>query len=296
MIRDRDFKNSLIDALIYLVLALFLLSCLLPFIHELAVSLSSRADVAASRVGLLPVNLTFDNYGAVGTKDRFLDSVLISLLRLVIAVPATLLMIVITAYPLSMDRIPMPGRQAFMAIMIFLNLFQVGLIPRFLSYKALGLTDNFAVYIIPLLINTFNVILVANFFRGLPFELVESAMLDGASHFDILFKIMVPLSTPMLATISLFTVVQHWNSWFDGIIFMRDVKLWPLQSYLYTMLTNQQLSGEFGAHRFSGVWPNVSPAGAEAAMVFFAVLPVLIMYPLLQRYIISGMTLGAVKE
>ncbi|RPH61046.1 MAG: carbohydrate ABC transporter permease [Chloroflexi bacterium] len=296
MIRDRGFKNFLIDALIYLVLALFLLSCLLPFIHELAVSLSSRADVAASRVGLLPVNLTFDNYGAVGTKDRFLDSVLISLLRLVIAVPATLLMIVITAYPLSMDRIPMPGRQAFMAIMIFLNLFQVGLIPRFLSYKALGLTDNFAVYIIPLLINTFNIILVANFFRGLPFELVESAMLDGANHIQILFKIMVPLSTPMLATISLFTIVQHWNSWFDGIIFMRDVKLWPLQSYLYTMLTNQQLSGEFGAHRFSGIWPNVSPAGAEAAMVFFAVLPVLIMYPLLQRYIISGMTLGAVKE
>lgn len=211
MIHDRGFKNFLIDAFIYIVLALVLISCLLPFIHELAISLSSRVDVVANRVGLLPVNLTFDNYGAVGTKDRFIDAVLISLLRLVIAVPVTLFMIVITAYPLSLDRIPMPGRQTFMAILIFLNLFQVGLIPRFLSYKALGLTDNFAVYIIPLLINTFNVILVANFFRNLPFELIESAMLDGASHFDILFKIMVPLSKPMLATISLFTIVQHWN-------------------------------------------------------------------------------------
>ncbi len=296
MIRDRGFKNFLIDAFIYTVLALVLISCLLPFIHELAVSLSSRVDVVANKVGLLPVNLTYDNYGAVGTKDRFIDSIWISLLRVGIAVPLTLFMIVITAYPLSMDRIPMPGRKTFMAVLIFLNMFQVGLIPRFLSYKALGLTDNFAVYIIPLLINTFNVILVANFFRGLPFELVESAMLDGASHFDILFKIMIPLSTPMLATISLFTIVQHWNSWFDGIIFMRNVKLWPLQSYLYSMLTNQQLSGEFAGHRFSGVWPNVSPAGAEAAMVFFAVLPVLILYPLVQRYIISGMTLGAVKE
>lgn len=296
MIHERGFKNFLIDTLIYIVLALVLISCLLPFIHELAISLSSRVDVVANRVGLLPVNLTFDNFGAVGTKDRFIDAVLISLLRLVIAVPVTLFMIVITAYPLSLDRIPMPGRQTFMAILIFLNLFQVGLIPRFLSYKAIGLTDNFAVYIIPLLINTFNVILVANFFRNLPFELIESAMLDGASHFDILFKIMVPLSKPMLATISLFTIVQHWNSWFDGIIFMRDIKLWPLQSYLYSMLTNQQLSGEFSGHRFSGIWPNVSPAGAEAAMLFFAVIPVLIMYPLLQRYIISGMTLGAVKE
>jgi putative aldouronate transport system permease protein len=296
MIHERGFKNFLIDAFIYIVLALVLISCVLPFIHELAISLSSRVEVVANRVGLLPVNPTLDNFGAVGTKDRFIDAVLISLLRLVIAVPVTLFMIVITAYPLSMDRIPMPGRQTFMAILIFLNMFQVGLIPRFLSYKALGLTDNFAVYIIPLLINTFNVILVANFFRNLPFELVESAMLDGASHFDILFKIMVPLSKPMLATISLFTIVQHWNSWFDGIIFMRDIKLWPLQSYLYSMLTNQQLSGEFSGHRFSGIWPNVSPAGAEAAMLFFAVIPVLIMYPLLQRYIISGMTLGAVKE
>ena len=296
MIQDRSLKNILIDAFIYIILALVLLSCLLPFIHELAVSLSSRVDVVANRVGLLPVNFTLDNYGAVGTKDRFLDSIVVSLLRVGVAVPLTLFMIVMTAYPLALDRIAMPGRNAFMAIMIFLNMFQVGLIPRFLSYRMLGLTDNLAVYIVPLLINTFNIILVANYFRGLPFELVESAMLDGATHFDVLFRIMVPLSKPMLATISLFTIVQHWNSWFDAIIFMRDVKLWPLQSYLYSMLTNQQLSGEFSGHRFSGIWPNVSPAGAEAAMVFFAVIPVLIMYPLLQRYIISGMTLGAVKE
>jgi putative aldouronate transport system permease protein len=296
MIRDRSFKNFLIDAFIYITMALVLLSCLLPFVHELSVSLSSRVDVVANKVGLLPVNMTLDNYGAVGTKDRFIDSLWISLLRVGIGVPLTLLMVVITAYPLAMDRIPMPGRKTFMAILIFLNMFQVGLIPRFLSYRMLGLTDNFAVYIVPLLINTFNIILVANFFRGLPFELIESAMLDGASHFDVLFKIMVPLSKPILATIGLFSIVQHWNMWFDGIIYMRDVKLWPLQSYLYSMLTNQQLSGEFSGHRFSGIWPNVSPAGAEAAMFFFAVIPVLIMYPLVQRYIISGMTLGAVKE
>jgi putative aldouronate transport system permease protein len=139
------------------------------------------------------------------------------------------------------------------------------------------------------------VILVVNFFRGISYELVESAMLDGANHLNILFKVMVPLSKPVLATISLFTIVRHWNAWFDGIIYLRDVKLWPLQSYLYSMLTTQQLATEYAAFRFSGIFPNVSPHGAEAAMVFFAILPIIIVYPFLQRYFVSGMQLGAVK-
>ncbi len=296
MLLERSLKYRILDLLIYIVLGLFFLSCVLPFIHELAVSLSGRTVVAANKVGLLPVDFTWDNYLAVSAKDQFTQSLLISILRVLIAVPATLLIVVATAYPLAMDRIPMPGRRLFLAIMVFLNLFQVGLIPRFLSYKNLGLTDNFAVFILPLLLNTFNVILVMNFFRGIPYEMVEAAMLDGATHWDVLTRVMMPLSAPILATISLFTIVTHWNSWFDGIIYMRSMKMWPLQSYLYTMLTNAQLSSEFAGHRFSGIFPNVSPDGAEAAMVFFAVIPVLIIYPLLQRYIISGMTLGSVKE
>ncbi len=296
MVRERGLKVRLVDLFIYLILALILLSTVLPFLHELSVSVSGRSAVLANKVGLFPIDFTTDNYSAVATKDRFPTSLVISILRVVIAVPATLLIVVATAYPIAMDRIPMPGRKTFLSIMIFLNLFQVGLIPRFLSYRALGLTDNFAVYIFPLLLNTFNIILVANFFRGIPFDLVESAMLDGATHWGVLTKVMLPLSKPILATVALFTIVFHWNSWFDGIIFMRDVKLWPLQSYLYTMVSGQQLASEFAGHRFSGVYPNVSPAGAEAALIFFAVIPVLIIYPLVQRFIISGMTLGAVKE
>ena len=296
MIRERSFSYKVIDALIYLVLFLILLSCVIPFVHEIAVSFSTRTAVTSDKVGLWPVGLSMDNYGAIISKDRFTRSALISILRVVIAVPSTLLVVILTAYPLSQDRIPMPGRKIFIAIMIFANLFQVGLIPRYLSYMSLGLVDNFAVLILPLLLNTFNVILVSNFFRGIPHELLESAMLDGATHWDILTKVMVPLSKPVLATISLFVIVQHWNAWFDGIIYMRNIKLWPLQSYLYTMLTNQEINSEYSAYRFSGQWPNVSPKGAEAAMILFAILPVLVIYPFLQRFIISGMTLGAVKE
>ena len=296
MIRERGFKNTFFDILIYLVLIITFLSCVLPFMHILAVSISGRTAVTADRVNLWPLTVNLDNYGAVATKSRFITSFMISIIRVVIAIPATLVLVALTAYPLALDRIHLPGRGAFISIMIFANMFDIGLIPRYLSYKNLGLIDNFAVLILPALLATFNIIMAINFFRGIPYELVESAMLDGATHLDILFKVMIPLSTPVLATIALFTFVRHWNSWFDGIIYLRNVNLWPLQSYLYSMLTTQQVAGEYAAYRFSGKWPNVSPHGAEAAMIIFAIIPILIIYPILQRYFITGMTLGAVKQ
>jgi putative aldouronate transport system permease protein len=296
MIRERSLQYKLVDGFIYIVLALIFLSCVLPFVHQLAVSFSSRPANTADRVGLLPVGFNLDNYGAVITRDRFLNSLLVSCLRVGVAVPLTLLVVALTAYPLALDRIRMPGRKAFMAIMIFANLFQVGLIPRYLSFKNLGLIDNFFVLIFPLLLNTFNVLILINFFRGIPYELVESAMLDGASHWKILSQIMVPLATPAMATIALFAFVQHWNSWFDGIVFLRDIKLWPMQSYLYQMLSTQALGSDYSGARGVGVlWPNVSPKGAQAAMLFYAILPIVIIYPLLQRYFVTGLTIGAVK-
>lgn len=296
MIREHSLKYRILDALIVIALVGLFLTCILPFIHQLAISFSGRTVVQAGQVGFWPVNFTLDNYRAVVSKERFSESLFISLMRVGVAIPSTLFIVAVTAYPFAMDKIPMPGRRGFMAIMIFANLFQVGLIPRFLSFNYMGLIDNFAVLILPMLLNTFNVILVINHFKSIPYELVESAMLDGASHWDVITKVMVPLSTPVMATISLFTLVQHWNAWFDGLIYMRNIHMWPLGTYLYSLLTTGALSSEYAGYRFSGTLPNVSPHGAEAAMILFTTLPVLIFYPLLQRYIISGMTLGAVKE
>ena len=296
MIRERSWKYRLVDILIYLVLGLILVSCLLPFIHEIMLSFSSRPAVTGNKVGLWIVGFNLDNYSAVLSKDRFTGALMITLLRLAVAVPATLLITAMTAYALAFERIHLPGRRAFMLLMVFANLFQVGLIPRYLSYNNLGLIDNFAVLILPMLLTTMNVILMINFFRGIPYELVESAMLDGASHWQILTRLILPLGKPVLAAITLFTVVHHWNSWFDGVVFLRNVKLWPLQTYLYSMLTGQDLANEYSAARFSGLLPNVSPHGAEAAMIIFSIIPLIVIYPILQRYFISGMTLGAVKE
>jgi len=296
MIRERSWKYRIADTIIYMVLALILVSCLVPFIHLIMVSVSSRPAVTGDRVGMWPVGFNMDNYSAVLEKDRFTNSLLITLLRLGLAVPATLLISSMTAYVLAFDRTHLPGRKAFMLLMVFANLFQVGLIPRYLSYNNLGLIDSLAVLILPMLLTTMNVVLMISFFRGLPYELVESAMLDGANHWQILSKLMLPLARPALATITLFTVVHHWNSWFDGVVFLRNVKLWPLQTYLYSMLTTQDLANEYSAARFSGLLPNVSPHGAEAAMILFSIIPLILIYPFLQRYFITGMTLGAVKE
>jgi putative aldouronate transport system permease protein len=296
MIRERSWKYWIVDALIYIVLGLLFLTCVLPFVHEIALSLSSRPAVSTNHVGLWPVGYNLDNYRAVLTKDRFLHALGITLLRLLIGVPATLLVTGMVAYPMSLERIHMPGRKTFMMLMIFAGLFQVGLIPRYLSYKYLGLIDNFAVFILPLLLTTYNVVLMTSFFKGIPYELVESAMLDGANHWQILSRIMMPLSRPVMAAIGLFTIVTHWNAWFDGVVFVRSASMWPLQTYLYSMLTTQELAGEYSSARFSGLLPNVSPHGAEAALIIFSIAPLVILYPILQRYFISGLTLGAVKE
>ena len=295
MVRERSLKYLAVDAGIYLIVALVLFSTIVPFVHELAISLSGRAVVSAKAVGLCPIDWTLDNYAAAVAKAQFARALGISFLRVVVAVPATLLVVILTAYPLALERFRLPGRRVFMLSLILINLLQIGLIPRYLSYKNLHLIDNPAVLILPTLLTTFNIVLVINFLRGIPFDLVEAAMMDGASHWLVLSRVMVPMSTPALATISLFTFVRHWNSWFDAVVYLRNANLWPLQSYLYTVLTSTELTSEYGGFRYSGRWPNVSADGVGAAMILFAVLPVLVIYPILQRYFVSGISLGAVK-
>ena len=179
-------------------------------------------------------------------------------------------------------------------MMLFGMLFSGGLIPTFLAIKAYGLLNRFLVLILPGVLGIFNTILIINFFRGIPAELPEAATIDGASHIDILFRIYVPVSIPALATVTLFSAVGHWNSWFDGVIYMNQTSRWPLQSVLYTRVT-----------RGAGQWYNplqmvveyrdVNPQGLIAALVFFASVPILLVYPLLQRYYVTGLTLGSVK-
>ena len=297
MVESHSFADRAAMAMIVLVLLLLGLLCFLPFLNVVATSLSSYGAVSARQVTLWPIGFHLDNYRYV-VDVQFARACFISLLRVLFGVSLTLLITVLTAFPLSQDNHYLPGRTAFKVIMLISMLFSGGLIPYYLSIRNLGLYDHFAVLVIPGSMNVFFVILVINFFRGLPPELSEAAVMDGATPFDLLFRIYLPLSTPSLATIALFSAVGHWNSWFDAILFLRTSTSWPVQAYIYDRLisTIETFEGTSTvATRLSHLW-NVSPQGLACALLILVMLPIVAVYPFLQRYFVSGLTLGSVKS
>ncbi len=306
MIQERRLGDVIADVIIYIVLSLLAIACLLPFLNLLATSLSSLSAIEAGKVNLWPVGFQLDNYAYSLADSRLLNSLRISIFRVVIGVLLTLMVTAITAYPLSHDHIHLPGRDFFKGIMLVFSLFSGGLIPTFMAYKSLGLLDNFAVLVVPGAFSIFSTIILINFFRGLPREMSESALLDGANEFDVLRWIYLPLSKPALATLALFSAVHHWNAWFDGIVYMRLSDKWPLQSLIYVRVITRQLqwesasgrgaTGGSGAAELMRLFEDATPEGLAAAMIAFAAIPIILVYPFVQRYFVTGLTLGSVKE
>jgi len=300
VIAENSLGDRLFTIFLYLMMALLAFLCVAPFIHVISLSLSSNAAIKMGAVGLWPVDFHTQNYQFVLKEPQFMRSFGVSVVRVVFGVSAMLIMTIMTAYPLSRDSVPMFGRTPFKMIMLFSGMFGGGLIPTYMAMRSLHLTNNFLVLILPGALAVFSVILVMNFFRGIPVELTEAAELDGASHWDILFRIFLPVSLPVLATISLFSAVGHWNSWFDGVIYMDEIRMWPLQSYLYARVTSQmiQKSGTAAggtAERMGQSFNELTPEGLSTAMILVATIPILLVYPFLQRYFVKGLTLGSVK-
>jgi putative aldouronate transport system permease protein len=300
VIEEKGLLDRLTDGIIYSLVGLLALICLLPFFTIFAESFSSAEAINVGLVKLWPVGWNLDNFGLLMRDRMFIQSFGRSVLRVAVAVPLTLFMSAVTAYPLSRDNLRMPGRTAFKVLLIFGMLFSGGLIPTFISYRWLGLLNTFPVLILPGAFNIFYTILLTNFFRGIPQELSESAVLDGAGHFAILFRIFLPVSLPSLATVAVFTAVGHWNSWFDGVMFLRTPDLWPLQSFLYQRVTQHLIQHYMGGREIDAArealrFSEATPKGMEAAMLIIASVPVMLVYPFLQRYFVKGLTLGAIK-
>lgn len=302
MVRDRSLSYRIVDWVIYVILILLALACALPFIHLLAKSFSNKPAVSADLVGFWPIGFNTENYEYILANRQFLGSFGTSTIRVLLGVVLTLLITVVTAYPLSRDRIHMPGRTIIKVLLLIGMLFSAGLIPYFLAVRNLGLYNNFLVLVIPGALSIFNIIVVMNFFRGIPAELEEAALLDGASHMDILFRVFIPVSLPVLATVTLFTAVGHWNAWFDGIVFLSKSESWPLQSFMYTVVTSRMLEWQTStigntqnAGRAAQSFLNATPQGLVAAMIFIASFPIMLVYPFLQRYFVTGLTIGSVK-
>ncbi len=276
MVQESGFKYRLYSVAVHLLALIAGLVCLLPFLHVLALSLSSGIAVARGEVGIWPVEFTIGRYQAILSDRNFVDAFALSVLRVVIGTGSMVMMTVLTAYPLALQHIHMPGRTAFKVLLVFAMLFSGGLIPTFLTYEALGLYNSFWVLILPRVVPLFSIIIMVNFFRGVPVEMLEAAMLDGASHLRILRDIYLPVSAPAVAIVTLFGALEHWNEWFDGAIYFRLSRDWPLQTHLY----NNYLGGS-------------SPSSAAA--IFIAALPILLLYPFLQRYFISDLVLTTYK-
>ncbi|PDO10921.1 MAG: ABC transporter permease [Candidatus Reconcilbacillus cellulovorans] len=269
------------------------LLCVVPLWHVLAVSLSSRAAADANLVGLWPVQFTLEAYKKTIDNPVFLGSIGVSVARTVVGTALTLLLAFLAAYPLSKDDAVFKGRTVYAWIFVFTLIFNGGLVPFYIVIQKLGMMDTFWVLVIPGAVNVWLTVLLMNFFRSVPRELEEAALIDGAGHVRTLFSVYLPVSLPAIATLALFSMVFHWNSWFDGLLYIHDNKKYPLATFLQTVIVQRDFST-------MSISPEdlelISQKTVRAAQIFIGALPILLVYPFLQTYFIKGLVLGAVKE
>ncbi len=277
-------------------ISILTLTCLLPIWNVLCMSFSDAAYVSAGRVKLLPVGLTTEAYTFAFQNARFWTALSISAKRVLAGVPLNLVLIILAAYPLSKSEAVFKGRKVYVWYFIITMLFNGGLIPNYIIVSKLGLMDKLWALILPNSVQVFNVVLLLNFFRSLPKEIEESAFVDGAGQFTIMWRLFVPLSKPALATITLFCLVSHWNTWFDGLIYMNNQKNYPLQSYLQTIIAvSTTHTMDFSNLEQLAEHMKVNERNLKAAQVFIAMIPVLAVYPFLQKYFTTGIVMGSVK-
>ncbi|MCU6712280.1 carbohydrate ABC transporter permease [Paenibacillus sp. J5C_2022] len=285
-------SRSVFQLFNYLFLSLAALLCMLPFLHILAQSFSTSISVAANEVMFWPVDFTTAAYEKVFGEGSLLRSMGVTLQRVALGVSVNMLFTLLMAYPLSKENHFFRGRTVYAWTLVFTLLFGGGLIPFYLIVSGLGMMDTIWALVLPTAVPVYNVVLMLNFFRSIPKELDESAYIDGASQLIILFRIYVPLSMPSMATLTLFATVGHWNSWFDGLIFMNDPANYPLSSYLQTMIIPLDVKNLNNLDDLS----LISERTVKNAQIMIGALPILLVYPFVQRYFVKGIILGAVKE
>ncbi|QGQ95158.1 carbohydrate ABC transporter permease [Paenibacillus psychroresistens] len=279
----------------YLFLIVLSLLCIFPLVHVLSVSLSSSGAVTSGMVKFWPVDFNIKSYQFILNTPDFIHALSITAKRVILGTLVNMVLAVLIAYPLSKESRAFMFRTFYAWYFVFTILFSGGLIPWYMTIRYTGLLDSVWALVLPGAVPVFNVILLLNFFRALPKELEESSFIDGAGYVTVLWKIYIPLSLPALATISLFTVVGHWNAWFDGLILMNTPEHYPLSSYLQSVLFNINMTLVSSSSSLQSL-SEVSDQTVKAAQIFLGSLPILMIYPFLQRFFVKGIVLGSVKE
>jgi len=284
-----DGRNRTVDVVIIIVITAASLLCLMPMLHILALSMSGNSAIMAGKVTLLPIDIDFTAYRTVFGNMQMIRSLGFTILLVSIFTVISMTMTIMAAYPLTKRHLK--GRDVFLFIIVITMFFSGGMIPEYLLVRNLHLLDSIWALILPGAINAFYLLIIKTFFTSIPVELEESARIDGASQYRVLFSVVLPLSLPVLATLSLFYAVGRWNGFMDALLYITNSNLYPLQLRLYEMVVNSQVNSMLEG--LSSVAP--VPESLKAASIMFATLPILLVYPWLQRYFVSGMMIGAVK-
>ena len=272
----------------YFILWVLALSCILPILHLLAVSLSSKTASDNNMVGLWPIDINVDSYKYLIQGKTFFRAFGISVYRTVLGTAINIVLIILLAYPLSKDKNEFTGRPVYIAMLLFIMIFSAGMVPYYLYINDLGLFDTVWALVLPTCVPIFSVILMMNFMRSLPKEMEEAAKVDGAGYWNCMVSIVLPVCLPSIATVTLLSFVTHWNSWFDGLLYNNDIANYPLQTYLQVILTNKAPSS------IDESMVNIG-RNMKAAQIFVTMLPLLAVYPFLQKYFVTGMVIGSVK-
>ena len=284
---SRETKIQAIDIVICVILVIFALLIIIPFWHAFVVSISSKDAYSRHSFLMWPVELDLNAYQNVFTDSKLWGGYRITIILLIFGTAYQLFFTVITGYALS--RKNWTGKNFVMNMILVTMFFGGGMVPYYHLIRSLGMYNKIWVMIIPGAIDTFNMLLMRNYFASLPAEMEESAKIDGANDIIIFAKIFLPLSLPMLATIGLFFAVGNWNSWYNALIFIEDQSVWPLQMVLKNMI--EEMSSKMNN-------PNVGEMYSEGltmAAIFFTIVPIMCFYPFLQRFFVKGIVVGAIK-
>lgn len=294
----RKIKKSVPDKIFVVCNTIFMIAfviiTLYPVLNTLAISLNDDTDALRGGIYLLPRKWTMKNYITVLQKNNLITGAYITVLRTVLGTVTALLANAILAFIVSRKRFLFKrSLSLFWVITMYVN---GGMIPTFLLYKNLGLTNSFWVYVIPGMVSAFNMLVIRTYMAGIPDSLEESAQLDGAGYTTIFLKIISPLCKPVYATVALFVAVGQWNSWFDAMLYNRMSQQYTTLQYelmkLLSSVTNQSGSAEAMKNAIG----SVTPTSVRAAATILTMLPIICLYPFLQRYFVTGLTIGGVKE
>jgi putative aldouronate transport system permease protein len=281
-------KSPVMDAVIWLVMIFVLLCCVVPFLYIIAMSFSSSRAILNNRVTLWPIGFNTEAYRQVFAYPNFFRAYRNTLLYTSLGTLIALAMMVVFAYPLSKSRLK--GQPIVMKMVVFSMFFGGGLVPNYLLMTSLKLTGTVFAMLLPFAINQFNLIILINFIKTIPEDLEEAARIDGLNYFGILIRIILPLLTAALATVGLYTAVFFWNDWFYSLIYLRSDQ-YPVMLLLRNIVNGTTMVGEAG-----GVGENASVAIAiKSAVIITSTLPIILLYPFLQKYFVKGMLVGAVK-